>query len=70
MSRKQFKPHVSTHEKKLSKKERKLQIQNAPKEEFVPTEEDNVQIKNLVLISVISILAVLLLMFWIFQSSL
>lgn len=70
MSRKQFKAHVSSHEKKLSRKERREQMANAPRQEYIPTEEDNVQIKNLTLISVISILVVLAFMYWIFTKSL
>lgn len=75
MSRKQYKPHVSTHERKLSKKERKEQLdqnraQNVPQEEVVPTEEDTAQIKNLVLYSIIGITLVLILMYWLFMNSL
>lgn len=74
MSRKQYKPHVSTHERKLSKKERKAQLEqsraNIPQEELVPTEEDTVQIKNLALYSIIGIALVLILMYWLFMNSL
>lgn len=75
MSRKQYKPHVGSHERKLSKKERKAQLeQNRPQEvlqeEVVPTEEDTIQIKNLALYSVIGISLVLILMYWLFMNSL
>lgn len=71
MSRKQFRVPSSTHEKKLSKKERRAQLeeqraQQVPQEEVVPTEEDTAQIKNLALYSTIAILALLFLMYWIF----
>ncbi len=73
MSRKQYKPHVSTHEPKLSKKERKAQrntnISAAPVEEVVPTDQDTAQVKNLVLYSVIGIALVVILMYWLFMRS-
>lgn len=73
MSRKQFKVAGSTHEKKISKKERQRQVKEQraqlPKEEVVPTEEDTVQIKNLALYSVIGIGLLLFLMYWIFINS-
>ncbi len=71
MSRKQFKVAGSTHEKKLSKKERKAQIgKNINKAEITPTKEDTVQIKNLTLYTCISIALLLMLMYWIFISGL
>lgn len=73
MSRKQFKVAGSTHEKKVSKKERqrlaKEQRAQLPQEEVVVTEEETVQIKNLALYSVIGIGLVLALMYWIFISN-
>jgi hypothetical protein len=70
MSRKQYKGFTSSHEKKVSKKERQQQMKEqqaqAPREEVVPTEEDTAQIKNLALYSVIGIGLILLLMYWIF----
>jgi len=73
MSRKQFKVSGSTHEKKVSKKERqrlaKEQRSQLPAEEIVVTEEETVQIKNLALYSVIGIALVLALMYWIFISN-
>lgn len=73
MSRKQFKVAASTHEKKVSKKERRAQQATqptqAPKEEIIPTEEDTVQIKNLALYSCIGIGLLLFLMYWIFINS-
>jgi len=72
MSRKQFKVAGSTHEKKLSKKERKAQEANqvkVPEEEIVPTEEDTAQIKHLVWYSIIGIALLLLFMYWTFINS-
>lgn len=73
MSRKQFKVSGSTHEKKISKKERqrlaKEQRAQLPAEEVVVTEEETVQIKNLALYSVIGIGFILALMYWIFISN-
>ena len=74
MSRKQFKVSGSTHEKKVSKKERqrvaKEQRSQLPVEEVVVTEEETVQIKNLTLYAVIGIGVILALMYWIFISGL
>jgi len=74
MSRKQFKVSGSTHEQKVSKKERqrlaKEQRSQLPvEEEVVVTEEETVQIKNLALYSVIGIGFILALMYWIFISN-
>ena len=70
MSRKQFKVAGSTHEKKLSKKERKAQAANqVSKAEVVPTEEDTAQIKNLALYSFIAIGLLLAFMYWLFINS-
>lgn len=73
MSRKQFKVSGSTHEQKVSKKERqrlaKEQRSQLPVEEVVVTEEETVQIKNLALYSVIGIGVILALMYWIFISN-
>ncbi len=70
MSRKQYRGAASSHERKLSKKERQEQTleQRAqlPREELIPTEEETTQIKNLALYSVIGIGLILLLMYWIF----
>ena len=68
MSRKEFKISGSTHEKKLSKKERKAQSLN--KSEVTPTEEDTAQIKNLTLYTCIAIGLLLMLMYWIFINGL
>lgn len=71
MSRKQFKVAGSSHEKKLSKKERKLQVsQSANSEEVVPTEQDAVQIKNLSKYAVLGIGLLLLLMYFVFITGL
>jgi len=73
MSRKQFKVSGSTHEQKVSKKERqrlaKEQRSQLPAEEVVVTEEETVQIKNLALYAVIGIGLILALMYWIFISN-
>lgn len=69
MARRDFKPHVSSHERKLSKKERKQQMANAPKQEVVPTQEDTVQIKNLALYSMIGIGILLFIMYRVFINS-
>ena len=73
MSRKQFVVPASSHEKKLSKKERKAQqseqgsqMKPIPQEEIQVTEEDTTQIKNLALYASIGIGLLLLLMYWIF----
>ena len=68
MSRKQFKVASSTHEKKITKKERKEQ--NRQQAEMIPTEEDTAQIKNLTLYAIIGIGLLLMLMYWIFINSL
>ena len=71
MSRKQFKVAGSSHEKKLSKKERKAQTgQNIKQEEIVPTEQDTVQIKNLTKYAVLGIGLLLMLMYMVFMSGL
>ena len=71
MSRKQFKVAGSSHEKKLSKKERKAQIgQNIKQEEIVPAEQDTVQIKNLTKYAVLGIGLLLMLMYMVFMSGL
>lgn len=73
MSRKQFKVSGSTHEKKVSRKERqriaKEQRSQLPAEEVLATEEETVQIKNLALYSIIGIGLILALMYWIFISN-
>jgi hypothetical protein len=70
MSRKQYRGHGTSHEKKVTRKERQQQLKEQraqlPKEEVVPTEEETAQIKNLALYSVIGIGLILLLMYWIF----
>ena len=70
MSRKQFKVAGSSHEKKLSKKERRAQVGNVNKEEITPSKEDTVQIKNLTWYTAVAIGLLLMLMYWIFISGL
>ncbi len=77
MSRKQYKPPGSTHEKKVTRKERKRQLaedrankeQLAPAEEVIPTEEDTDQMKHLALYSVVGILILLAIMYYVFITS-
>lgn len=73
MSRKQFKVTGGTHEKKITRKERREQVgtqqEIVPDEELIPTEEDTAQIKNLFLYSCIGIVVVLLFMYWTFINS-
>lgn len=70
MSRKQYRPPASSHEKKKSRKERREEIQQqVPIEEIVPTEDDKVQLKNLTLYSIIGILILMILMYWVFISN-
>ncbi|MCP4443262.1 MAG: hypothetical protein GY810_30530 [Aureispira sp.] len=70
MSRKQYRPPTSTHEKKKSRKERRKEtIQQAPVEEVTPTEDDKVQLKNLTLYSIIGIVLLMVLMYWIFITN-
>lgn len=70
MSRKQYRPPASSHEKKKSRKERRQDVQEqVPVEEVVPTEDDKVQLKNLTLYSVIGILILMVLMYWVFITN-
>lgn len=73
MSRKQYKGPAHSHEKKLTKKERqaqaKEQLAQAPREEVIPTEEDTIQVKNLMIGLVIGIFLLTALMYYIFMNS-
>ena len=73
MSRKQYRGPSNSHEKKLTKKERRAQMaeQRAqlPREEVIPTEEDTAQIKNLALYSAIGIGILMAVMYYIFINS-
>ncbi len=74
MSRKEYRGFSSSHEKKMTKKERKEQLDNAraamPQEELIPTQEDTEQIKHLALYATIGIGLLLLLMYWLFMKNL
>lgn len=73
MSRKQYKGPAHSHEKKLTKKERQAQAREQmtplPQEEVIPTEEDTVQVKNLMIILGIGIALLTALMYYIFMNS-
>jgi hypothetical protein len=79
MSRKQYTPHGSSHEKKMSRKERKKFAEENPivntgqsrEPDMVtaPTEEDKKQLRNLTLFFVIGLLILLVLMYVVFISS-
>lgn len=73
MSRKQYKGPAHSHEKKLTKKERqtqaKEQLAQAPREEVIPTEEDTIQVKNLMIGLVIGIFLLTGLMYYVFMNS-
>ncbi|MCH2046239.1 MAG: hypothetical protein MK212_19145 [Saprospiraceae bacterium] len=75
MARHQYSPPGKSHEKRETRKERKvrrkelLEKQEAarvPTEEIAPTEEDKVQLKNLGWYATIGILAILALMYYLF----
>ncbi len=73
MSRKQYKGPAHSHEKKLTKKERQEQAREQrnqlPREEVIPTEEDTIQVKNLMIALVIGIFLLTALMYYIFMNS-
>jgi hypothetical protein len=72
MSRKQYIPHGSSHEKKISRKERREQAKNnpmmqSPQEPMMvsaPTESDKRQLRNLTIIGVVSLVIILGLMYY------
>jgi hypothetical protein len=77
MSRKQYTPHGSSHEKKLTRKERKQQakdnpiVQQTEQPMFVsaPTDTDRKQIRMFTLIGIGALMLLLVLMYYIFISS-
>jgi hypothetical protein len=79
MSRKQFSPHGSSHEKKMTRKERKKFAEEnpivnsnqntVPDMVSAPTEEDKKQLKNLTLFFVVGLILLLGLMYFVFISS-
>ena len=75
MSRKQFGPQGSSHEKKLTRKERKKLAKENPigsnqDSQFIsaPTEEDKKQLNNLTIFAVVFLVLLLILMYYIFVS--
>ncbi len=76
MSRKQFVPHQGSHEKKLTRKERKEQKlensistgNNEPVMVTAPDENDKKQLRNLTIISVIGLALLMVLMYMLFVS--
>jgi hypothetical protein len=72
MSRKQYIPSGSSHEKKITRKERKKQavenpvVGNQPQLVSAPTEEDKKQIRNLTILAVVGLFILLGLMYYIF----
>lgn len=75
MSRKQYTPYGSSHEKKISRKERKkITKENpiinpeAPMLVSAPTEQDKKQIRLLTLLAVGGLVFLLVLMYYIFIS--
>jgi hypothetical protein len=75
MSRKQYIPSGSSHEKKTSRKERKKQVaenpvvSNQPQLYSAPTETDKRQIRNLTIVAVVGLLVLLGLMYYIFINN-
>ncbi len=79
MSRKQFGPTGSSHEKKLTRKERKILAKENPiispttQEQPVlvsaPTESEKKQLRNLTLYAVIGLVLLMALMYYSFISS-
>jgi hypothetical protein len=77
MSRKQYIPHGSSHEKKLTRKERKqlakdnpiVQQTEQPMMVSAPTEAERRQIRTFTLIGIGALIILLMLMYYIFISS-
>jgi hypothetical protein len=77
MSRKQYIPHGSSHEKKLTRKERREQAKNNPIVQqteqplmvSAPTETDKRQIRMLTIVGVSGLVVLMLLMYYIFINS-
>jgi len=77
MSRKQYIPHGSSHEKKLTRKERREQAKNNPIVQqteqplmvSAPTETDKRQIRILTIVGVAGLVVLMLLMYYIFINS-
>jgi len=77
MSRKQYVPHGSSHEKKLTRKERKQQAKDNPIVQqpgqplmvSAPTESDKRQLRILTIVGIAGIVLLMLVMFYIFKNS-
>ena len=77
MSRKQYIPHGSSHEKKLTRKERKQQAKDNPIVQqteqpmmvSAPTDAERRQIRNFTLIGIGALIILLILMYYVFISS-
>ena len=75
MSRKQYIPSGSSHEKKITRKESKKQtaenpvVSNQPQVFSAPTETDKKQIRNLTIIAVVGLLVLLGMMYYIFINN-
>ena len=77
MSRKQYIPHGSSHEKKLTRKERREQAKNNPIVQqteqplmvSAPTETDKRQIRILTIVGFAGLVVLMLLMYYIFINS-
>jgi hypothetical protein len=77
MSRKQYIPQGSSHEKKLTRKERKQQAKdnplvqqsNQPTMVSAPTETDKKQLRNLTLAGIAGLVLLMVLMYYIFINA-
>ena len=77
MSRKQYIPHGSSHEKKLTRKERKQQAKDNPIVQqteqpmmvSAPTDAERRQIRNFTLIGIGALIILLILMYYVFINS-
>ncbi len=79
MARNQFQPHGSSHEKKISRKERKLmnaenpmgptRNSNEPLTVSAPTEDDKKQIRMITIVGVVGLILLLVFMFYGFINS-
>ena len=77
MSRKQYIPHGSSHEKKLTRKERKQQAKDNPIVQqteqpmmvSAPTDAERRQIRNFTLIGIGALIILLILMYYVFMNS-
>lgn len=75
MSRKQYRPSGGSHEKKVTRKERKkMRAENPVNAEgnlevIAPDENDKKQLRNLTIFSIIGLIALMILMYFIFVSS-